>query len=161
MRETIIGPIWFIYVLFVVNYLHAREFKSESSKSIFYLILWCVSYFSMYAFVVFCDFSEIRDMYSPLCFIASFSAFCFFSSINIRMTKVIEIIAMSSFGTYLIQCNNNMWLIWNKEVFKYTSYASTPLFIIVVMASVLLYFILSMIVVVLKKHFLACYKKSK
>ncbi len=151
LKETIIGPIWFVYIFFVINYLRVKEFKIQKNKTIKYLFLGIASYISMFLIAIFFDFWEIRDMYSPLCFIATFSTFCFFSCLNISMTKALNIIAMSSFGTYLIQCNNNMRSVWNDEVFRYTEHANNVFFGEIVIISILMYFTISIMICLLKR----------
>ncbi|SCY46587.1 Acyltransferase family protein [Lachnospiraceae bacterium XPB1003] len=150
LKETIIGPIWFIYVFCFVNFIKATKFQIMRENLIKYLAMFCSCYLVMFVLVLILDFNSIRDMYSPVCFLAAISIFMFFSCIQVRLIRAIEVLAKSSFGTYLIQCNNNMWTNWNNKIFCYSAFLDTIAFYFVVFISVVTFFVIATIIEMIK-----------
>lgn len=108
--------LWFIYLYAFAGYIRLY-FDVKKHKPYFYFsIALCSSIFILIFFILMnksatypLNFSDQADyFYKPqyiTCFIVAVFIFLFFASLNMRYSKIINIIASSVFGVYLIHDN--------------------------------------------------------
>lgn len=130
--------LWFIFLYSVSSYIRIyEELIKDFKKSIFAIITFLTIAFTILAKLIFEKNALLNnhiehflcDAQSLNIFIIAVSVFCFFIKLDIKQSKVINTIASTSFGVYLIHENNYVRdFIW-KKAFNILNYADSILII--------------------------------
>lgn len=129
--------IWFILLYLIAGYIKIYGFDKRFKHKTYligFISLYLFTYILGVSFLIFNKDYAYKDYSSYYFFsqdkitflLISIFLFCFFATMKERKNKIINLIASSTFGVYLIHDNpyirNYIW----KELFKVSSYINSP-----------------------------------
>lgn len=143
--------LWFIYLYSVAGYVRLH-LKDEKNKPWMYLIAGYVTLNVFYILTIFTkDFFAIEQLPT---LIVSLSLFLAFRKINMPNIKIINLIASTTFGIYLIHDNNFLrYIIW-QDIFKNYSYETNNLLMPYTILQIILVFTVCSIIEFIRIHFI-------
>ncbi len=136
--------VWVIYIYFVGSYIRLYSLKLFEKRSncvkcsVITFILMSISILFIFKFREFfssigtTEFAYFWTPNSILMFVLSVSVFGIFLNTKIKYNKVINILASTTLGVYMLHDGNFNWLIWN-DLLKVSSHFDkiyAPLFIV-------------------------------
>tara|TARA_R110000744_G_scaffold109639_1_gene207136 strand:- start:882 stop:1898 length:1017 start_codon:yes stop_codon:yes gene_type:complete len=146
---------WFIFLYVLGGYISLYP-KLFSKNGLVYLNVFFISYFGIFVTIIILDYLRFTSpLYfisenSPFILICSISLFSFFKNVTIKNSSVINTMASSVFGIYLI--HDNIILrsyIW-ENVFKNREYLNSEYLILHAIAAILITFFVSMLIDILR-----------
>ncbi len=129
--------IWFVLLYLIAGYINIYGFDKRFKHKTYligFISLYLFTYILGVSFLIFNKDYAYKDYSSYYFFsqdkitflLISIFLFCFFATMKERKNKIINLIAASTFGVYLIHDNpyirNYIW----KELFKVSSYINSP-----------------------------------
>ena len=160
-KGIFLGPVWYSFIyIFISCYKDKISKAVKNSHEMKYFIMSAVLYLLM--FILFYYFNEgvVRAVFSPLCFLSALLFFFGFLSFDRSFSnKVVNLIASTSFGVYLIQAHRVfMVYIWEKYIsFSTLSKSGVLMYMIAVLLLILILVFAALIVdPIWKKLFRKC-----
>ena len=126
--EHVIGPVWFCWLYLVTACVKKANLIRPSGKTL-YLAGGIAAYFLMYLLVKRFNNWAARDMFSPVCALSALLVFAFFESLRMKDHPLVNTLATATFGTYLLQCHNNLAPIVNRFL-NSAGWLSSPLYLL-------------------------------
>lgn len=140
---------WFLTLYLIAAYLKVYPVKITDSNKIL-LPSAILTYLAIALLNIFTD-EDFWLINHAVCTLCSVAAFCSFKNFNIGQNKVINAVAKTTFGVYLI--HDNIWIrhiLW-VELLKCPTHAQNNLFIIFAVVAVLLVFALCMLIDIIRE----------
>lgn len=139
-KDYIIGSLWFCYIYVLVACLKRVGFFDINKLKRVAIILCPTTYILMYVIVLVTGISLFRDMYSPLCVFSALMLFVIFhqsdeSKFN-KHGNIVLALSKASLGMYLLQCGNNIYIIWQNIIFRYDVFFDSWFFLPICILSV-------------------------
>ena len=157
--EHIVGSLWFCYLFVLVGWLKKKGFFEHPLYGKIGIVAFPAFYLLMYVLTLVTNRPYFRDMYSMVCLLAAMSLFLAVHHSRERKRsrlseRLITQVAPATFGTYLLQCNNNTAGIW-REVFAYDTFAESGWLLPVCVGSVLALLALATLLSLIYREILA------
>jgi len=142
-KGIFLGPVWYSFIYVFISCFKNKICKAvKNSHEMKYFILSAILYLLMFICLYYFDEDVVRAVFSPVCFFSALLFFFGFLSFDRTFSNnVVNLIASTSFGVYLIQGHRIfMVYIWERYIsFSTLSKSSVWLYTI---AALLLFLIL-------------------
>lgn len=154
---------WFIFLYVLGGYIQMYP-KLFAKSGLVNLTIFFISYFGIFVTIIILDYLNFANPLffisenSPFIIICSVSLFSYFKNVTIKNSSVINTMASTVFGIYLIHDNIILRsFIWDK-VFKNREYLNSEYLILHAITAVLITFFLSMLIDILRNKLFNLFK---